>query len=77
MTLEDFFKFEVEASEADRMLQLYVRIFGLDIVLGLFGYLNDWRFPFQFMPKLRGFYLQVIFAGLFVGRLKEVNIVPD
>lgn len=49
-----------------------IRILGVDIDLALYGWINDWHFPFLFVPTLRGLVVQVIFLSVFLGRIKEV-----
>lgn len=70
MKLTDILDFTADASKEERTLDLTLRV-GLDFSVAAYGFLNDWVFPFMFVPSLRGIYLQVLGLGLFIGRFKE------
>lgn len=72
MKLTDIINITGTASKTDRAVEGTVRI-GLDFSIALFGYLNDWFFPIMIRPSLRGIYVQVLFLGVFIGRLREVS----
>lgn len=76
MKFKDFFDIEGSLNEPNRTASLRIRFFGIDFELSAMGFLDDMRFPFLFIPSLRGFIFQVLFIGLFVGRLEELPEVP-
>ena len=45
---------------------------GIDVDIALYGWINDWHFPFLFVPTLRGLAVQVLFISVFLGRIREV-----
>jgi len=71
MKFKDFFDIDGSLNKPNRTASLRIRLFGLDVEFSLMGFLDDMVFPFLFMPTLRGFAFQVLFVGLFIGRLQD------
>jgi len=69
MKFSDLFEIEGSLNEPNRTVALRLRLFGIDFEFSAMGYLDDMIFPFLFIPSLRGFAFQVLFLGLFVGRV--------
>jgi len=76
MKFKDFFDIDGTLNEASRTASLRIRLFGIDVELSAMGYLDDMVFPFLFIPTLRGLVFQVLFIGLFLGRLRE-KVIPQ
>lgn len=71
MKFSDIFDISVYGNKAERAFNITLRIFGLDIDVSLYGYLDSWIFPLLLVPSLRGMFAQSLFLGIFIGRLKE------
>lgn len=71
MTLGDLFAIHFNKSEADGITEIGFRFLGLDFIMGIMHRLEDWLFPFSFLPSKRGFYIQSCFLGGFIGRKPE------
>ena len=70
--MNNYFGFKFKTTPSERQVELTSRWLGIDFSLIACGYLEDWVFPFMFVPSLRGAYLQAWFLGIFIGRLREV-----
>ena len=70
--LNNLFGLSLAADTRERTLNASIRVFGLDLDIALYGYLNDWVAPIMIVPSLRGLFVQCLFLSVFIGRLKEV-----
>lgn len=70
------FGVDVYGNKRERTVGATIRILGLDVDVACYGSLDDWVFPFMFVPKLCGFFTQVLGLAVFVGRLKVVDALP-
>lgn len=61
---------EFPINKADRTAGFSIRLFGLDIDLCFYGYIDDWLIPFAVMPSLRGIFVQLVCVSLFIGRIE-------
>lgn len=71
LKLKDVFDVDWNGSRKERTCNLTLRLFGIDFDVALYGFLDNWVFPFMFVPTLRGFFLQSLFVAVFIGRLKD------
>ena len=73
MKITDVFDLSFYSNKEERAFNVTLRIFGIDIDISLYGFLDSWIFPILVVPSLRGMFFQSLFLGIFVGRLKESN----
>ena len=61
----------------ERTLGFSLRLLGVDISVLILGWLNEWRLIDIRVPVNYGFYLQVLFLVLSIGRLPDDQIYQD
>ena len=71
MVFKDVFDLSFNGSKQDRVCSVTLRLFGVDVDIALYGYINDVIFPVMIVPSLRGIFMQSLFLGVFIGRLKD------
>lgn len=71
MKFSDVFDISVSGNKQERVCSITLRLFGIDIDLALYGYLDNMVFPLMLVPSLRGIFAQSLFLAVFVGRLKD------